>query len=173
VLGKPIAGGIPAAVYGLSQDFANRIRAYLQTRTPGHSGIGTTLAGSAIQLAAMKAVLETFMTEEAFAPLISLARRLERGIADVIIKHGSPWTVVRVGARVEFMCSPRPPRTGGEAAKVIHQPIDTAVHQYFLNRGIIITPFHNMMLISPSTTAADVELFIETLDRCLTELMAS
>jgi glutamate-1-semialdehyde 2,1-aminomutase len=170
VLGKPIAGGIPAAVYGLSAGFADRIRTFLKTRTPGHSGIGTTLSGSAIQLAAMRAVLETYMTEEAFAPLITLARRLERGIADVIIKHGVGWTVVRVGARVEFMCAPALPKNGGEAAKVIHQPIDMAVHQYLLNRGIIVTPFHNMMLIAPSTTAADVEQLITTLDQCLQEL---
>ena len=170
VMGKPIAGGIPAAVYGLTQEFADRIRAALKDRPPGHSGIGTTLSGSAIQLAAMRAVLEHYMTGEAFAPLIELARRLERGIADVIIKHGVGWTVARVGARVEFICSPHPPKNGGEAAKVIHRPIDVAVHQYLLNRGLIVTPFHNMMLISPSTTADDVDRFIATLDQCIEEL---
>ena len=171
VLGKPIAGGIPAAVYGFSGDVAARIRKYLETRTPGHSGIGTTLSGSKIQLALMRAVLETYFTREAFAPLIALAKKLEKGIADVIIKHGVPWHVVRVGARVEFMCCPDRPRNGGEAAKLIHRPIDEAVHHYLLNRGVIITPFHNMMLICPSTTEAHVGMLIDGLDRCLTELM--
>jgi glutamate-1-semialdehyde 2,1-aminomutase len=172
VMGKPIAGGIPAAVYGFSAPVAERIRKFLETRTPGHSGIGTTLSGSKIQLALMRAVLETYFTREAFAPLIALAKKLEKGIADVIIKHSVPWHVVRVGARVEFMCTPERPRNGGEAAKVIHQPIDVAVHHYLLNRGVIVTPFHNMMLICPSTTEAHVNLLVEQLDRCITELMS-
>jgi glutamate-1-semialdehyde 2,1-aminomutase len=172
VMGKPIAGGIPAAVYGFSAPVAERIRKFLETRTPGHSGIGTTLSGSKIQLALMRAVLETYFTREAFAPLIALAKKLEKGIADVIIKHSVPWHVVRVGARVEFMCTPKRPQNGGEAAKVIHQPIDVAVHHYLLNRGVIVTPFHNMMLICPSTTEAHVNLLVEQLDRCITELMS-
>jgi glutamate-1-semialdehyde 2,1-aminomutase len=171
VLGKPIAGGIPAAVYGFSEQVTHRIRKFLETRTPGHSGIGTTLSGSKIQLALMKAVLENYFTKEAFGPLIALAKRLEKGIADVIIKHGVPWHVVRAGARVEFMCTPKRPRNGGEAAQVIHQPIDVAVHHYLLNRGVIVTPFHNMMLICPSTTDTHVNTLVERLDRCLAELM--
>lgn len=171
VLGKPIAGGIPAAVYGFSDQVTHRIRKFLETRTPGHSGIGTTLSGSKIQLALMKAVLENYFTKEAFGPLIALAKRLEKGIADVIIKHGVPWHVVRAGARVEFMCTPKRPRNGGEAATVIHQPIDVAVHHYLLNRGVVVTPFHNMMLICPSTTDSHVSTLVEGLDRCLAELM--
>jgi glutamate-1-semialdehyde 2,1-aminomutase len=171
VLGKPIAGGIPAAVYGFSEAVATRIRDYLKARPPGHSGIGTTLSGSKIQLALMRTILETYFTKEAFAPLIELAKRLEKGIADVIIKHGAPWHVVRVGARVEFMCTPQRPRNGGEAAKLIHRPIDTAVHHYMLNRGVVITPFHNMLLICPSTTRAHVDCLIDGLDHCLAELM--
>jgi glutamate-1-semialdehyde 2,1-aminomutase len=170
VLGKPIAGGIPAAVYGFAAQVAERIRAYLSKRQPGHSGIGTTLSGSKIQLALMKTVLETYFTKEAFDPLLSLARRLEKGIADVIIKHGAPWHVVRVGARVEFMCVPDRPKNGGEAARAIHRPIDTAVHHYLLNRGVIVTPFHNMMLICPATREPHVERLIDGLDKCLAEL---
>jgi glutamate-1-semialdehyde 2,1-aminomutase len=172
VLGKPIAGGIPAAVYGFSQDVADRIAAFLETRTPGHSGIGTTLSGSKIQLALMRAVLETYFTREAFAPLIALAKTLETGIADVIARHALPWHVVRVGARVEFMCTPRPPRNGGEAARMIHRPIDVALHHYLLNRGVIVTPFHNMMLICPSTTEAHVARLVAGLDACVTELLS-
>jgi glutamate-1-semialdehyde 2,1-aminomutase len=172
VVGKPIAGGIPAAVYGFSAEMASRIGRFLETRTPGHSGIGTTLSGSRIQLALMRAMLEHYFTQEAFGPLTALARRLEKGIADVIIKYGVGWHVVRAGARVEFMCTPKRPRNGGEAAKVIHQPIDVAVHHYLLNRGVIVTPFHNMMLICPATTEAHVAQLVEGLDRCLAELMS-
>jgi glutamate-1-semialdehyde 2,1-aminomutase len=172
VVGKPIAGGIPAAVYGFTADTAARIGKFLETRPPGHSGIGTTLSGSKIQLALMRAMLETCFTEEAFAPLIALAKKLEKGIADVIIKHSLPWHALRAGARVEFMCTPERPRNGGEAARVIHRPIDMAVHHFLLNRGVIITPFHNMMLICPATTGAHVDRLVETLDRCIAELMS-
>ena len=172
VLGKPIAGGIPAAVYGFSADAAARIGTFLETRTPGHSGIGTTLAGSKIQLALMRAVLETYFTREAFAPLFALAKKLEKGITDVIDEYSLPWHVVRVGARVEFMCTPERPKNGGEAAKLIHRSVDQAVHHYLLNHGLIITPFHNMMLICPATTKHHVELLVQRLDECACELVS-
>jgi glutamate-1-semialdehyde 2,1-aminomutase len=170
VFGKPIAGGIPAAAYGFSESVATRIRKFLANNGEGRSGIGTTLSGSRIQLALIKTVLTEFFTQEAFAPLIALATRLERGIADVIIKYGVDWHVTRVGARVEFMCCKTPPRNGYEASQVIHQPIDVAVHHYLLNRGVVITPFHNMMLICPATTEQNVEQLLHTLDGCLFEL---
>jgi glutamate-1-semialdehyde 2,1-aminomutase len=173
VFGKPIAGGIPAAAYGFSQVAANRIRAYLDRRGEGRSGIGTTLSGSRIQLALMETVLTHFFTEEAFAPLLDLARRLERGIADVIIKYGVAWHVTRVGARVEFMCCPKPPQNGFEASQVIHGPLDQAIHHFLLNRGVVITPFHNMMLICPATTSEHVARLVNTLDHCLAELMSN
>jgi glutamate-1-semialdehyde 2,1-aminomutase len=115
-------------------------------------------------------VLKEFFTEETFASLIVLARRLERGIADVIIKYDLPWHVTRVGARVEFMCCEVPPRNGLEASRVIHQPIDQAVHHYLLNRGVIVTPFHNMMLICPATTENNVSTLINELDHCVSAL---
>jgi glutamate-1-semialdehyde 2,1-aminomutase len=172
VMGKPIAGGIPAAVYGMSAGMTEQINEFLKTRTPGHSGIGTTLAGSRIQLALIAAMLEAYFTEHIFEALIVLAKKLEKGIGQVIIKHGLPWHVVRSGARVEFMCSPSRPRNGGEAAKMIHRPIDMAVHHHLLNRGVIITPFHNMMLICPATTEGHVNRLIAALDDCVTELMS-
>ena len=171
VFGKPIAGGIPAAAYGFSAETATRIRSFLANNGEGRSGIGTTLSGSRIQLALIKTVLTHFMTKEAFAPVIELARRLERGVADVIIKHGVDWHVTRVGTRVEFMCCPKPPQNGIEASKLIHKPIDQAVHQFLLNRGVVITPFHNMLLVCPATTEENVETLINTLDQCLSELL--
>jgi glutamate-1-semialdehyde 2,1-aminomutase len=170
VFGKPIAGGVPAAAYGFSAEAAQRIRTYLDTRGGGRSGIGTTLSGSKIQLALIKTVLTHYFTEDAFRPLISLAKNLETGIAQCFIKHGVPWHVTRVGARVEFMCCPRPPKNGYEASLTIHQPIDQAIHRYLLNRGVIITPFHNMMLICPATTQKHVDQLISGLDRCIADL---
>ncbi|MDE2446103.1 MAG: aspartate aminotransferase family protein [Alphaproteobacteria bacterium] len=173
VFGKPIAGGIPAAVYGFSAAVHQRIQDYLAARGDGRSGIGTTLSGSRIQMALIKTVLTEFFTEACFAALIALAQKLEQGIADLFIKHRLPWHVTRVGARVEFMCVEKPPRCGGDAAKVIHQPIDQAVHHYLLNRGVVITPFHNMMLICPSTGLAQVDQLIRELDHCLQELKSA
>ena len=123
-----------------------------------------------IQLALIRTVLEEFMTDPVFEASITLAKRLERGIADVIIKHSVPWHVTRVGARVEFMCVPKPPKNGYEASQVIHQPIDEAVHRYLLNRGVVITPFHNMVLICPSTTEENVSTLIKAFEACIVEL---
>ena len=170
VFGKPIAGGIPAALYGFSSEVADRIHAYLSKRGEGRSGIGTTLSGSRIQMALIKTVLEEFMTDKVFEASITLAQRLERGVADVIIKHSLPWHATRVGARVEFMGVPKPPKNGFEASQAVHKPIDAAVHRYLLNRGVVITPFHNMMLVCPSTTVAHVNQLLAALDACISEL---
>lgn len=169
VLGKPIAGGIPAAVYGVTEELAQRIGEHLAGRPSGHSGIGTTLAGSRIQLALMRTVLETYLTDASFAPLLARAERLERGIAGIIAKRSLGWHVVRVGARVEFMCSPARPRNGSEAAAIIYRPVDVAIHHHLLNRGLVITPFHNMLLVCPATTDAHVDRLIDGLDRCAAE----
>jgi glutamate-1-semialdehyde 2,1-aminomutase len=173
VLGKPVAGGVPAAAYGFSASAAERISALLASRPSGHSGIGTTLSGSALQLAMMRLVLETYFTSRIFQPMLTLAERLETGLARVIRKHKALWHAVRVGARVEFMCTPNPPRNGSEALAVIHRPIDRAVHHYLLNRGIVITPFHNMMLICPATRKSHVDALIDGIDGCLGELCAA
>jgi glutamate-1-semialdehyde 2,1-aminomutase len=170
VFGKPIAGGIPAAVYGFSANVAQQVQDYLKRRGGGRSGIGTTLSGSRIQMALIKAVLKEFFTEATFAPLITLAQKLEQGIAAVFAKHDVAWHVTRVGARVEFMCVASRPRNGLEASQFIHKPPDLAVHHYLLNRGVIITPFHNMMLICPATTEQNVSTLINELDHCLSEL---
>jgi glutamate-1-semialdehyde 2,1-aminomutase len=170
VFGKPIAGGIPAAAYGFSTEVAKRITQYLETRGPGRSGIGTTLAGSKIQLALIKAVLEEFFTEKSYAPILQLSEKLERDIAACIKKHNVPWHVTRVGARVEFMCVEKRPRNGFEASRVIHRPIDEAIHHYMLNRGFVITPFHNMLLVCPATRADHIDQFVTTLDHCIAEL---
>jgi glutamate-1-semialdehyde 2,1-aminomutase len=173
VLGKPIAGGVPAAAYGIAEQFAHRIDSYLAARPSGHSGIGTTLSGSAIQLALMRTMLETYFTAETFEPLLVLAERLETGLADVFRTRGVEWHVVRVGARVEFICAPLLPRNGGEAIKVIGRPIDRAIHHYLLNRGLVITPFHNMMLICPATKRSHVDALIAGIDAGLGELIAA
>jgi glutamate-1-semialdehyde 2,1-aminomutase len=170
VLGKPIAGGIPAAVYGWSDAVHERITAYLAKREPGYSGIGTTLSGSALQLHCMRAVLEHVLNEDVYAAAMPLAQAVETGVAKLIAHHGLPWHVVRVGLRAEFVASPDKPRNGTEAGLVAHGEIEHALHLYCLNRGVLITPFHNMLLVCPETRATHVARLLHALDQGMAAL---
>ncbi len=174
VLGKSIAGGVPVAVWGTSQEMAERIWSVLPHFRPGdpinHFGFGGTLAGSALQMAAIRATLEKVMTEDSYTHMVTLADKLERGISAVLEKHGLPWHVSRIGARVEYLFSPRPPRTGGEAHGARLPLLEAYIHVHLLNRGVLLTPFHNMVLVCPFTSADDVDLHNRLLDGCLTAL---
>jgi glutamate-1-semialdehyde 2,1-aminomutase len=173
VLGKSLAGGIPAAVWGTSREMAERIWVVLphfrQGEPINHFGFGGTLAGSALQMAAMRATLEQVMTAETFARMISRAERMESQILEILKRRELPWHVTRIGARVEYLFSPEAPRTGGEAHRARHPLLEAYIHLYLLNRGVLLTPFHNMALMCPFTTEADVDLHGEVLDSCLAE----
>lgn len=160
VLGKPIAGGVPASVWGMSEDVATRYAAYVATKEPGYSGMGTTLSANPLQFAAMRATLAEVMTDEAYSHMDHLARRLDAGLTAVIDRYRLPWHVARVGARVEFICAPGPLRNGGEAEAAHAPDLEAAIHVALVNRGVLIAPFHNMMLISPATGAAQVNRLI-------------
>lgn len=160
VLGKPIAGGIPASIWGFTDEIARRLDAVRAATPPGHSGMGTTLSANALALAAMRAVLEQVMTADAYAHMEGLADRLEKGLTAAITAASLPWHVARVGARVEFICAPGPLRNG-TAAEAAHAPdLEAALHLALLNRGCLIAPFHNMMLLCPATTATQVDRLI-------------
>ncbi|MFN4171753.1 MAG: aspartate aminotransferase family protein [Pseudorhodobacter sp.] len=170
VVGKSVAGGVPCAVWGLSEDVAVRFAAYDAGRAPGHSGMGTTLSANPLQFMALRANLAGVMTKDNHARMDRRAARLAKGLAAVIARHGLPWHVVRAGARVEFICAPGPLRNGTEAAAA-HQPrLEAALHVGLVNRGCLIAPFHNMMLASPSTTKGQVDRLIAAFDEILTEL---
>ncbi|MET0597010.1 MAG: aspartate aminotransferase family protein [Mesorhizobium sp.] len=161
VLGKPVAGGVPASVWGMTNELAARWEAYERTRTPGFSGMGTTLSANPLQFAAMRATLAEVMTDANYAHMETLAARLERGLAGSIGRFGLPWHVVRVGARVEFVCAPGPLR-GGAQAEAAHAPaLEAAIHVALVNRGALIAPFHNMMLVSPATRRSQVDRLVE------------
>lgn len=160
VLGKPVAGGIPASIWGFTDDVARRLDAVRAAAPAGHSGMGTTLSANALALACMRATLEQVMTVEAYAHMEALATRLHAGLSDVITALALPWHVVRVGARVEFICAPGPLRNGTQAEAAHAGPLEQAIHLALLNRGILIAPFHNMMLVCPATTAAQVDALI-------------
>ncbi len=157
VLGKPIASGVPAAVYGLSADVAARIRALTRPDEADTGGIGGTLAGNALSLAAMRATLEHVLTPAAYARTIPLAERFADGVESVIRERNLGWIVKRLGCRAEYWFRPTPPRNGAEAAAAVDVDLDRYMHLAALNRGILMTPFHNMALVSPDTTEADID----------------
>ena len=160
-LGKPIAGGIPAAVYGLSAEVAERVQGALSVGEADTGGIGGTLAGNALSLAAMRATLEHVLNQNAYNRTIPLARRFTEGVQALIDAFGLPWHVTQLGCRAEYWFCPTPPRNGSEAAAAIDADLDRYMHLAALNRGILMTPFHNMALISPSATEADIDFHTE------------
>lgn len=171
VVGKCVAGGMPAAVWGMTDALADRFLAVNAGRDPGHSGMGTTLSANPMQFACLCATLEEVMTEAAYARMEQGAARLAEGLAAVIAAHAAPWHVVRVGARVEFICAPGPLRNGSDAARA-HQPVlEAAIHTALLNRGCLIAPFHNMMLVSPATKTRQIDRLIAAFDEILTDLL--
>jgi glutamate-1-semialdehyde 2,1-aminomutase len=157
VIGKPIASGIPAAVYGMSEAVAEHVRTQTPLEDIDTNGIGGTLSGNALALTAMRVTLERVLTQENFDRMIPLAERFEQGVESVIEQHELPWIVKRLGCRAEYWFRPTPPRNGGEAAAAVDFELDQYMHLFALNRGILMTPFHNMALISPYTTAADID----------------
>jgi glutamate-1-semialdehyde 2,1-aminomutase len=170
-IGKPIAGGIPAAAYGFSQDVAERLEALLpRDERADIGGIGGTAAANVLSLAAMRATLDEVLTAEAFAHMIALGERFEAGVAEVIERHGLPWHVTRLGCRVEYLFRPERPRNGSEAAAGGDPELDRFIHLYLLNRGILMTPFHNMALMSPATTEADVDAHTAAFDEAAAEV---
>jgi glutamate-1-semialdehyde 2,1-aminomutase len=157
VVGKPIAGGVPASAWGFTDEVARRLDAVRSSIPPGHSGMGTTLSANALCLAAMRATLEHVMTAEAYAHMDRLAAMLASGLEASIARHRLPWHVVRVGARVEFICAPGPLRNGTDAEAAHAPELERTMHLALLNRGCLIAPFHNMMLVSPVTTESQVQ----------------
>lgn len=160
VVGKCVAGGVPTALWGLSPDIAARFAAYDATRPAGHSGMGTTLSANPMQFAALVATLSEVMTPENYARMEAGAAQLCAGLTKAITRFGAPWHVLRVGARVEFICAPKPLKNGAEAALAHAPALEAAIHQGLLNRGCLIAPFHNMMLCAPVTTKAQINRLI-------------
>ena len=168
-IGKAIAGGVPSGAFGISAELAERIAADRDADLVDTGGVGGTLAGNALSLAATRATLEHVLTDEAFASMIDLATRFTAGVQEAVDAYEMPWSVARIGARAEYRFASPPPRTGSEAAAAGDRDLEDFLHVYLANRGVMITPFHNMALMSPATTEADVdrhtEVFGDALDR--------
>jgi len=172
-VGKAIAGGLPAGAYGLTSELAERVQARDDADLVDTGGVGGTLAGNALSTVAARATLEHVLTEAAFARMIALATRFTDGVRGVLDARGVPWSVVQLGARAEIRFTAPPPVNGGESAAADDPELDDYLHLYLHNRGILLTPFHNMALTCPATTQADIDLHTETFTACVDELVGA
>ena len=171
VIGKSIAGGIPMGAYGLSAEFADRALARTDLDLVDMGGVGGTLAGNPLSVAATRATLEHVLTDGAFAQMIDTATYFTGGVQSVIDRYSLPWSLSQLGARAEYRFANPAPRNGTESAASADGELEDLIHLYLLNRGIVLTPFHNMALMSPVTTAADVDLHHDVFGALIAELV--
>jgi glutamate-1-semialdehyde 2,1-aminomutase len=160
-IGKAIGGGVPVGAFGLSEAVAEAVLELEEADLEDVGGIGGTLAGNQLSLAAVRATLGEVLTDGAWERTIPLAERFAAGVEAVVGEAGLPWHVMRLGCRAEYRFSPEPPRNGGESAALADPELEDYLHLYALNRGVLLTPFHNMALMSPATTERDVDLHTE------------
>jgi glutamate-1-semialdehyde 2,1-aminomutase len=169
-VGKAIGSGIASAAYGFSEEVARRIEAAMDRDESDVGGVGGTLAANALSLAAMRATLEHVLTDEAFGRMITLGERFEQGVEAAIDEASLPWHVTRLGCRVEYLFRRERPVNGSEAASGGDALLDRVIHLYALNRGVLLTPFHNMALMSPATTEEDVDVHTAVFREAVGEL---
>jgi glutamate-1-semialdehyde 2,1-aminomutase len=171
VIGKAIGGGIPAGAFGMTAELADRVLARTDLDLIDMGGVGGTMAGSALSVAAVRATLEHVLTDAAFAQMTTLATRYAAGVADIFAAHGAPWSVSQLGARAEYRFIASPPRTGTESNRAGDPELDDYFHLYLANRGVLLTPFHNMALMCPQTTAGQVDTHLAVLGDAVAELL--
>jgi glutamate-1-semialdehyde 2,1-aminomutase len=171
-IGKAIGGGVPTGALGLSADVAERMLSAAEADYEDTGGVGGTLAGNALSLAAARATLGEVLTDSAFAEMSRLRERFVEGVEATLERHTVPWSVVSLGARAEYRFAPEPPRTGAESAAAADRDLEEYLHLYLLNRGVLITPFHNMALMCPATTPAQVDRHTEIFGEAVKELFA-
>jgi glutamate-1-semialdehyde 2,1-aminomutase len=169
-IGKAIAGGVPAGALGLSRPLAERILGDGSADLEDVGGVGGTLAGNALSLAATRAALTEVLTPVAFEHSIAVAGRLRAGIEGVIEAHGLPWHAVQLGARVEYRFSAAPPHNGTESRAIDEPELERFLHLHALNRGVLVTPFHNMLLACPATSMADADRHTEVFGEAVAQL---
>jgi glutamate-1-semialdehyde aminotransferase len=171
VIGKAIAGGLPGAAYGMRRELAEQISGELQRDEIDTGGIGGTVSGSVLSAVAIRTTLREVLTDAAFPQMIAGANRWADGVNEVFARRGVGWSVTRLGARAEYHFTPEAPRSGGEAAAAVHHEMERYLHLHALNRGIIMTPFHNMALFSPATPHSAADQHSEALDAAIAALI--
>ncbi|MGQ9724988.1 MAG: transaminase [Tepidimonas sp.] len=170
VAGKAVAGGVPCALYGFGGDTAQRMAAVKCAAPEGHSGIGTTLSANALAMAALEAALDHLHTDATYARMTQAADVLEAGLNERLRAHALPWTVTRLGARMELQFTPATPRNAHDVRRAAHPALEESLHLFMLNRGVLLTPFHGMMLCSPATDTAHVDQLLTVFDEWLAAL---
>jgi glutamate-1-semialdehyde 2,1-aminomutase len=169
-LGKAIGGGVPIGAFGIDPELGERLLAAGNADLEDTGGVGGTLAGNALSLAAARATLSEVLDDAAWERTEPLASRFAAGVEAALQRHGVGWHVVQLGCRAEYRFSPEPPRDGGESAALGDAELERYLHLQALNRGVLLTPFHNMALISPATRAEQVDRHTEVFDAALGEL---
>jgi glutamate-1-semialdehyde 2,1-aminomutase len=172
VIGKAIAGGIPTGTYGLSAELAERVLARTDLDLVDMGGVGGTLAGNPLSVAAMRATLEHVLTRQAFAQMIDLATYFTAGVQTIFDRYDLPWSINQLGARAEYRFAKPYPKTGTAAFESADGELEDFLHLYLINRGIMLTPFHNMALMCPTTTAAEVDLHNQVFEEAIKELIS-
>ena len=167
VIGKSIGGGVPSGAYGLSEAVAARINEHPEADLIDVGGVGGTLAGNALSTSAMRATLSEVLTDFAFAHMIELATHFREGVEEVLRDTGIPWSIAQLGARAEYRFVDPPPRTGTESAAAHDDEVEEYLHLFMANRGVLLTPFHNMALMCPTTSQADVDRHTELFQQAL------
>ncbi|KAA1395846.1 transaminase [Aeromicrobium ginsengisoli] len=171
VIGKAIGGGVPCGAYGLSEELAASAEGRTDLDLVDMGGVGGTLAGNPVSVAAMRATLEHVLTDDAFAHMVATASAFTAGVEAAIDRHGLPWSVSQLGARTEYRFASPAPRNGTESAAAADEDLEDYLHVFLVNRGILLTPFHNMALMAPTTTLDDVERHHEVFEEALTDLL--
>ena len=158
VIGKSLGGGVPSGAYGITQAVADRIQHHPEADLVDVGGVGGTLAGNVLSTAAMRATLGDVLTDAAFDHMIGLATLFREGVEGTLAKYDVPWSISQLGARAEYRFARPAPRNGTESAAAADDALDEYLHLFMVNRGVLMTPFHNMALMCPATSAVDVEL---------------
>jgi glutamate-1-semialdehyde 2,1-aminomutase len=172
VIGKSIGGGIPSGAYGLSSSLSDKLLSRTDLDLIDMGGVGGTLAGNPLSVAAMRATLSAVLTDEAFEHMIATATHFTSGVQDIIDRHELEWSINQLGARAEYRFAKPYPSNGTASAAASDETLEDCLHLYLCNRGILLTPFHNMALMSPTTTASDVDTHHRVLEAAIRELTA-
>ncbi len=173
VIGKSIGGGIPTGAYGITEQVAEAIRSHAEADLVDVGGVGGTLAGNVLSTAAMRATLGEVLTEAAFAHMIALATQFREGVETTLAKHEVPWSIEQLGARAEYRFVSPAPHSGTESAAAHDDEIEEYLHLFMSNRGVLLTPFHNMALMCPETKATDVELHSILFEDAVAQLLST
>ncbi len=173
VIGKAIAGGIPTGTYGLSAELAEKVLSRTDLDLVDMGGVGGTLAGNPLSVAAMRATLENVLTKENFEYMIDLATYFTAGVNELFEKYDLPWAINQLGARAEYRFAKPYPITGTAAYESADAELEDYLHLYLANRGFLLTPFHNMALMCPTTTKADVDRHQEVFEAAIRELVSA